>query len=38
MNSHHKILITAGITVVDRLARKNPASDIAIVEPCEKHY
>ncbi len=42
MNTHHKILIigggTAGITVAARLARKISASDIAIIEPSEKHY
>ncbi len=42
MKTHHKILIigggTAGITVAARLARKIPASDIAIIEPSDKHY
>lgn len=44
MNSsaHHQILIvgggTAGITVAARLARKIPASGIAIIEPSDKHY
>jgi len=42
MNTHHKILIvgggTAGITVAARLARKIPGSDIAIIEPSDKHY
>lgn len=44
MNSstHHKILIvgggTAGITVAARLTRKISGSDIAIIEPSDKHY
>jgi len=42
MKTHHKILIvgggTAGITVAARLARKIPGSDIAIIEPSDKHY
>ncbi len=42
MKTHHKILIigggTAGITVAARLARKIAASDIAIIEPSDKHY
>lgn len=42
MRTHHKILIigggTAGITVAARLARKISGSDIAIIEPSDKHY
>ena len=42
MKTHHKILIigggTAGITVAARLARKISASDIAVIEPSDKHY
>jgi len=42
MKTHFKILIigggTAGITVAARLARKTAASDIAIIEPADKHY
>ncbi len=39
---HHRVLIvgggTAGITVAARLARKIGGSDIALIEPSDKHY
>jgi len=42
MKTHFKILIigggTAGITVAARLARKIAATDIAFIEPSDKHY
>jgi sulfide:quinone oxidoreductase len=40
--THHQIVIvgggTAGITVASRLLNEDPAADVAIVEPSEKHY
>ncbi len=40
--NHHQIVIvgggTAGITVAARLRNADPALDIAIIEPSEKHY
>jgi sulfide:quinone oxidoreductase len=40
--SHHQIIIvgggTAGITVASRLLNQNPALDVAVIEPSEKHY
>ena len=39
---HNRVLIvgggTAGITVAARLARKIGGSDIALIEPSDKHY
>jgi len=39
---HHSVLIvgggTAGITVAAQLAKKIPATRIAIIEPSDKHY
>lgn len=40
--SHHQIVIvgggSAGLTVASSLKTKNPALDIAIIDPAEKHY
>ena len=42
MQTHHQIVIigggNAGISVAAKLFKKNPALDIAIFEPSEKHY
>ncbi len=42
MHPHHQIVIigggNAGISVAAKLFKKNPALDIAIIEPSEKHY
>ena len=42
MQTHHQIVIigggNAGISVAAKLFKKNPALDIAIIEPSEKHY
>lgn len=39
---HHSILIVgggaAGVSVANNMHRKNPAIDIALIEPSEKHY
>ncbi len=40
--AHHQVVIvgggTAGLTVASSLKVKNPAIDIAIIDPAEKHY
>jgi len=42
MSKHHQLLIigggTAGIMVAAQIKRKNPAIEIALIEPAEKHY
>lgn len=39
---HHQIVVvgggSAGITVTAQLLKQNSQLDIAIIEPCDKHY
>ena len=42
MNTHHEVLIvgggTAGLTVASQLLEQDPAPEVAVIEPSDKHY